>query len=85
MTLFNPDMPDIDKKLQKIEDEEIMDVLREQGYSDNEVEFVVRRTHLLESIRKLEDILCEPKEILDILSKEGWSIEEIEDAMKEIV
>ena len=84
MTLFNPDMPDIDKKLQKIEDEEIMGVLREQGYSGNEVEFVVRRTHLLESIRKLEDILCEPKEILDILSKEGWSIEEIEDAMKVI-
>lgn len=85
MTLFNPDMPDIDKRLQKIEDEEILDILREQGYSDNEAEFVVRRTHLLESIRKLEDILCEPKEILDILAKEGWSIEEIEDAMKEIV
>lgn len=83
MTLFDPDTPDIDKKLQEIEDEEMKHVLKDMGSSDEEIEFAIRRMHLLEKIRNLEDILCEPEEILDILSEEGWSREEIEDAMKQ--
>ena len=84
MTMFDPDTPDIDKKLQEIEDEEMKDVFRRLGDSDEEIEFAVRRTHLRERIWKLEEILCEPEEILDILSEEGWKREEIEDEMKQI-
>ena len=46
MTMFDPDTPDIDKKLQEIEDEEMKDVFRRLGDSDEEIEFAVRRTHL---------------------------------------
>lgn len=84
MTMFDPDTPDIDKKLQEIEDEEMKDVFRRLGDSDEEIEFAVRRTHLRERIWKLEEILCEPEDILDILSEEGWKREEIEDEMKQI-
>ena len=31
MTMFDPDTPDIDKKLQEIEDEEMKDVFRRLG------------------------------------------------------
>lgn len=83
MTIFDPDTPDIDKKIQEIEDEEINGVMKERGYSDEEIEAVIRRTHLLEEIRNLEEILCEPEEILAILSEKGWKGEEIEEAMKQ--
>ena len=84
MTMFDPDTPDIDKKLQEIEDEEMKDVFRRLGDSDEEIEFAFRSTHLRERSWKLEEILCEPEEILDILSEEGWKREEIEDEMKQI-
>lgn len=85
MTIFDPDTPEIDKKLQESEDEEIKSVMKEKGYSDEEIEFAIGRTHLRERIRHLEEILCEPEEILGTLLKEGWKREEIEEAMKQIV
>lgn len=85
MTMFNPDTPDIDKKLQEIEDEEIKGAMRKLEYSDEEIEFAIRRTHLLEKIRNLEDSLFEKEEILDILLEEGWKRKEIEEEIKKMI
>lgn len=88
MTLFDPDTQDIDKKLQEIEDEEIRDILRERGYSNEEIKVSIRNTHLHDAINRLVDIFFEPderEEIINILLEDSWSREEIENAMKQII
>lgn len=80
MTIFDPDTPDLDKKLQEIEDQEIESVMKGHGYSDEEIKSAIRNTHLHNEINRLEDIMCEKDEILQILSEDGWKTEEIEEA-----
>ncbi len=80
MTMFSTATPDIDKKIQEIEDEDLRNCMEGQGYSDGEIEVAIRNMHLLDEIRRLEDILCEPEEILNILLEKGWKKEEIENA-----
>ena len=80
MTMFSTATPDIDKKIQEIEDEDLRNCMEGQGYSDGEIVVAIRNMHLLDEIRRLEDILCEPVEILNILLEKGWKKEEIENA-----
>lgn len=82
MTMFNPDTPDLDKKLQEIECKEIESVMKEHGYSDEEIKSAIRNTHLHNAIDRLEDIMCENDEIFQILLEDGWKREEIEEAFK---
>lgn len=82
MTMFNPDTPDLDKKLQEIEDKEIESVMKEHGYSDEEIKSSIRNTHLHNEINRLEDVMCENDEILQILFEDGWKMEEIEEYFK---
>lgn len=82
MTLILPDKQDIDKKLWEMEDEDTKNYLKEEGYSDMEVEITVRNSRLLEEIQKFEDLLCEQEEIIAMLIEDGWKREEIESAMK---
>lgn len=80
MTMFSLDTPDIDNKLQELEDEEIKRSMKEKGYSDEEIEFVIRNTHLHDAINRLEDIFFEVnerEEIINILLGDGWEREEI--------
>lgn len=81
MTMFSPATPDMDKKIQEIEDEGLRDFMKEQGYSDGEIKVAIRSTHLHDEISRLENILCEPEEILDILLEKGWGAEEIKRAL----
>lgn len=71
MTIFDPNTLDIDKKLQKIEDEEIKSFMKKLGYSDEEIQLSTRKTHLLTVIGNLEEKLCTKEEIIDILVKDG--------------
>ena len=80
MTMFSTASPDIDKKIQEIEDEDLRNCMEGQGCSDAEIEVAIRNMHLLDEIRRLEDVLCEPEEILNILLEKGWKKEEIEKA-----
>lgn len=85
MTMFDPDTPDIDKKLQEIGDEDLSDFMKEQGYSDREIEIAIRNTHLYDAINRLEDIFFESnerEEIINILLEDGWEREEIEEALR---
>lgn len=85
MTMFNPDTPDIDKKLQEIGDEDLSDFMKEQGYSDREIEIAIGNTHLYDAINRLEDIFFESnerEEIINILLEDGWEREEIEEALR---
>lgn len=80
MTMFSPDIQDIDKKLQKLEDEEIKSFMKKKGYSDEEIELAIRNTHLHDAIDRLEDIFFEPnerEEMINILLVDGWEREEI--------
>ena len=83
MTIFNLDTSDLDKKLQEIEDKEIESVMKEQGYSDEEIKSAIRNTHLHNEINRLEDIMCENDEILQILLEDGWKRKEIEEALEQ--
>lgn len=54
--------------------------MKEKGYSDEEIEFVIRNTHLHDAINRLEDIFFEVnerEEIINILLGDGWEREEI--------
>ncbi len=82
MTMFNPDTPDLDKKLQEIESKEIESAMKEHGYSDEEIKTAIRNMHLHSEINRLEDIMCENDEMLQILLEDGWKMEEIEEAFK---
>ena len=85
MTMFNPDTPDIDKKLQEIGDEDLSDFMKEQGYSDREIEIAIGNTHIYDAINRLEDIFFESnerEEIINILLEDGWEREEIEEALR---
>ena len=82
MTIFNPDTPNIDRRLQDVENKEVRSVLGEKGYSDAEINYAIRNMHLNNAINRLEDILCERKEIFEILLDDGWEKEEIEEAFK---
>lgn len=82
MTMFDANTPDMDKKLQEIEDEEIMEYMKTLGCSNDEIAFAIKNTHLRDAINRLEDILCEKNEIIAILSEKGWKREEIEATMK---
>ena len=46
MTMFSPNIPDIDKEIQELEDKEIKSFMKEKGYSDEEIESAIRNTHL---------------------------------------
>ena len=63
MTMFDMSTPDVDKKLQEIEDEDMRSVMVEQGYSEEQIKIAIRNTHLLDEINSLKEILCEPEEI----------------------
>ena len=80
--IFHPDTPNLDKKLQEIEDNELRDIMKKQDYSEKEIEATIRKVHLRAAITRLEDILCAPDEIIEILSEEGWEKEEIERCLK---
>lgn len=82
MMIFHPDTPNLDRKLQEIEDGDLRNFLKEKGYSDEKIEIAVRNNHLQDAITRLEDILCEPDEIIESLLKDGWKSEEIEEAFK---
>lgn len=80
MTMFSPDIPDIDKKLQELEAEAIKSFMKEKGYSDEEIESAVRNTHLHDAINRLKCIFSEPnerEEMINILLVDGWEREEI--------
>ena len=78
MTMFDMSTPDVDKKLQEIEDEDMRSVMVEQGYSEEQIKIAIRNTHLLDEINSLKEILCEPEEIVSTLQEKGWEKEEIE-------
>lgn len=85
MTMFSPDTPDIDKKLQEIEDEEMRRHMQNRGYSEEEIKVVIRNTHLHNAIDQLELIFFEANEradIIKILLGKGWEREEIEEAFR---
>ena len=58
MTMFDPDTPDIDKKLQEIEDEEMKDVFRRLGDSDEEIEDEMKQNEQIPPIRESEWYFC---------------------------
>ena len=70
MTMFDMSTPDVDKKLQEIEDEDMRSVMVEQGYSEEQIKIAIRNTHLLDEINSLKEILCEPEEIVSTLQEE---------------
>ncbi len=80
MTMFSPNIPDIDKEIQELEDKEIKSFMKEKGYSDEEIESAIRNTHLHNAIDRLEYIFSEPnerEEMINILLVDGWEREEI--------
>lgn len=86
MTMFSPDTPDIEKKLQEFEDDEIENVMKEQGCSIEEIRAAMRNTHLHDAINRLELIFFEPnerEEMINILLGDGWEREEIMQAFEQ--
>lgn len=81
MTMFESNTLNIGKKLQEIENEEIIFLMKERGCSDEEIEIAIRKTHLYDAINRLKDILCEDEEIFTILLEDGWKKKEIEAAL----
>ena len=75
MTMFDVDTVNVEKKLQEIEDNDLYNFMKKQGYSEEQIKSAIRNTHLLDAINRL-------KEILSILQKDGWKKEEIETAIK---
>lgn len=82
MTMFDVDTVNVEKKLQEIEDNDLYNFMKKQGYSEEQIKSAIRNTHLLDAINRLKEILCEPEEIVSILQKDGWKKEEIETAIK---
>ena len=82
MTMFDVDTVNVEKKLQEIEDNDLYNFMKNQGYSEEQIKSAIRNTHLLDAINRLKEILCEPEEIVSILQKDGWKKEEIETAIK---
>lgn len=82
MTMFDVDTVNVEKKLQEIEDNDLYNFMKKQGYSEKQIKSAIRNTHLLDAINRLKEILCEPEEIVSILQKDGWKKEEIETAIK---
>lgn len=52
---------------QELEDEKIKRSMKEKGYSDEEIEFDIRNTHLHDAINRLEDIFFEVNEREEIM------------------
>ena len=75
MTMFDVDTVNVEKKLQEIEDNDLYNFMKKQGYSEEQIKSAIRNTHLLDAINRL-------KEIVSILQKDGWKKEEIETAIK---
>ena len=82
MTMFDVDTVNVEKKLQEIEDNDLYNFMKKQGYSEEQIKSAIRNTHLLDAINRLKEILCEPEEIVSIWQKDGWKKEEIEPAIK---
>ena len=82
MTMFDVDTVNVEKKLQEIEDNDLYNFMKKQGYSEEQIKSAIGNTHLLDAINRLKEILCEPEEIVSILQKDGWKKEEIETAIK---
>ena len=82
MTMFDVDTVNVEKKLQEIQDNDLYNFMKKQGYSEEQIKSAIRNTHLLDAINRLKEILCEPEEIVSILQKDGWKKEEIETAIK---
>ena len=75
MTMFDVDTVNVEKKLQEIEDNDLYNFMKKQGYSEEQIKSAIRNTHLLDAINRLKEILCD-------LQKDGWKKEEIETAIK---
>lgn len=82
MTMFDPNTPDVDKKLQEIEDEDLRDFMKGRGYSAKEIEIAIRNTHLNDIMNRLEEALYQTDEIIDILLEDGLEREEIKETLK---
>ena len=82
MTMFDVDTVNVEKKLQEIEDNDLYNLMKKQGYSEEQIKSAIKNTHLLDAINRLKEILCEPEEIVSILQEDGWKKEEIETAIK---
>lgn len=83
MTMIASDAHDIDKKLQELEDEEIRSIMKERGYSEDDIKKAINNTRLHVAINRLEDILCEPDEMMKILLENGWRRKEIEEVLEQ--
>ena len=69
MTMFDVDTVNVEKKLQEIEDNDLYNFMKKQGYSEEQIKSAIRNTHLLDAINRLKEILCEPEEIVSICKR----------------
>ena len=46
MTMFDVDTVNVEKKLQEIEDNDLYNFMKKQGYSEEQIKSAIRNTHL---------------------------------------
>lgn len=54
MTMFDVDTVNVEKKLQEIEDNDLYNFMKKQGYSEEQIKSAIKNTHLLDANKSSE-------------------------------